>query len=301
MFEGFSLVTLTVVALGAAAPLLLAALGGMFSERSGIINIGLEGMMLSGAFAAGLWGYFFQSGGWVPWVGFLWAGLAGALLAWLHAWICIRMKADQIISGVALNILASQSTIFLSLLIFGGKGGSGLLKQTAGKLSVGTFQISPFFLVSIAILVASSWAMFRTPFGLRLRASGEHPQAAASAGISVSKMRTIGVLLSGLLAGFAGAILVNEAGNFSKDMTAGRGYIALAALIFGGWKPWPVLFACLLFGFAYALNFQVQSLPQIHIPSEFLDMLPYLLTILALAGVVGRSQAPAVLGQVEDH
>ncbi len=300
MFDNFSFLSLLVVMLGAATPLLLAALGGMFSERSGIVNIGLEGMMLSGAFAAGVVGFFLRGEVWSPWLGFFFAGVVGALLAALHAWMTIQMRVDQIISGVALNILASQGTIFLSLFIFGAKGGSGLIPKTAGKIFIGKMAFSPFFFLALLILFLSSWLIFKTPFGLRLRACGEFPAAAKSAGIPVKKMRYIGVIMSGLLAGLAGAVLLNEAGSFTKDMTAGRGYIALAALIFGGWKPFPVFVASLLFSFAYALNFQLQSMPAFHIPSEFLNMLPYLLTILALMGFVGRSKPPAALGQIDE-
>lgn len=296
--KGFSFWTLLSVTLAASAPLLLAALGGLFSERSGIINIGLEGMMLTGAFAAGWVGFMYPhwgQGG--PWVGFLAAGLAGAALAVIHAAVCIVLRTDQIISGVALNILALQGTTFLSMVIFGGKGGTGLLQHTLPKWSLGPLQISPLLPVTVVLLVTTWWVVFRTPFGLRLRACGEYPAAVQSAGVSVAKTQAIAVIVSGALAGLGGAILVSEAGNFGKDMTAGRGYIALAALIFGGWKPIPVMFASLLFGFAYALNFQLQTMPNIPIPSEWINMLPYVLTILALCGLVGRSRAPASLGQ----
>ena len=293
---GISFWTLLTVALAAAVPLLLAALGGLFSERSGIINIGLEGMMLVGAFAAGWVGFMFpHMGGWGPWFGFLLAGFAGAALAAVHAVICINLRTDQIISGVALNILALQGTTFLSLVIFGGKGGTGLL-STMPKLAIGPLQLSPFFFITALVLVGTWWLVFRTPFGLRLRACGEYPNAVTSAGVSVAKTQAIGVITSGFLAGLGGAVLVNEAGNFGKDMTSGRGYIALAALIFGGWKPIPAMFACLLFGLAYALNFQLQTIPNIKIPTEWINMLPYVLTILALCGLVGRSQPPASLG-----
>lgn len=296
--SGFSLWTLITVALAASAPLLLAALGGLFSERSGVINIGLEGMMLAGAFAAGWVGFAMPSSTHLsPWLGLLLAGLAGAGLASLHAAVCIVLRTDQIISGVAINILALHGTTFSSLVLFGGKGGSGLI-PTMPKLSLGPLQLSPLLLVAALTLAGTWWLVFRTPFGLRLRACGEVPAAVESAGLSVKKLQWIGVLLSGTLAGMGGALLVNEAGNFGKDMTAGRGYIALAALIFGGWKPIPVLFACLLFGVTYALNFQLQTMPNINIPSEWINMLPYLLTILALCGLMGRSRPPASLGQL---
>lgn len=296
--HGFSWWTLLTVALASSCPLLLAALGGLFSERSGVVNIGLEGMMLMGAFAAGWVGFALPDlGAASPWLGFLLAGVAGAMLASIHVLLCVVWRTDQIISGVALNLLALQATTFLSLLLFGGKGGTGLLPHTVNKWSIGFLDLSPFFLVCVVVLLATWWLVFRTPFGLRLRGCGEYPAAIASAGISVIRIQTTAVILSGALAGWGGAILVNEAGNFGKNMTAGRGYIALAALIFGGWKPLPAALACLLFGLAYALNFQLQTIPSIRIPSEWINMLPYVLTILALCGLVGRSRPPASLGQ----
>ncbi len=303
MFEAlFSLswTTLWVVTLAAAAPLALAALGGLLSERSGVVNIGLEGMMLVGAFATAWAGIFGPSGAWGAVLGLLLAGLAGAMLAGLHALLCLWGKADQIISGVALNIFASEMTIFLALWVYGTKGSTGLMAYTLGEVSLGALRISLFFVLVLCVWVGLEIMLWRTVWGLRLRACGEHPQALYSTGISPYKVQIWAVLASGFLAGLAGAALVHGAGNFSKNMTAGRGYIALAALVFGNWLPRRVLAACLLFGFAYALNFQLQALPTNKIPSEFLSMLPYALTLLALVGWVGRSRPPAALGKPLD-
>jgi len=296
-----SWLTMLGVTLSAALPLFLAALGGLYSERSGIINIGLEGMMLAGAFAAGVTSFAMASSPHVgPWLGVLAAGAAGMAFAWIHGLLCINMRADQIISGVAINILVAQGTIFASMLLFGGKGGSKAL-ATVPEWSLGPLQLSPLLLVGLVALALTSWLLWRTPFGLRLRACGEKPQAASSAGIDVARMQMTAVLISGLLAGLGGAVLLQEAGRFGKEMTAGRGYIALAALIFGGWRPTPVLLACLFFGGAFALKDQLGAFSQIHIPSEWLRMVPYVLAMLAMCGLVGRVQPPAALGQIEDN
>lgn len=287
------------VTLSAALPLFLAAIGGMFSERSGIINIGLEGMMLAGAFAAALTGVWMTGmPGASPWVGVLVAGLAGALFAALHAVLCIQMRADQIISGVAINILVAQGTIFASMYLFGGKGGSPRI-PTIQEFALGTFSLSPLLVAGFLVLLGSAWLLWKTPYGLRLRACGEHPAAARTAGIQVAAMQWSAVLISGFLAGLGGAALLNEVGRFGKEMTAGRGYIALAVLIFGSWRPYPVLGACLFFGSAFAFKDQVTALTGLKLPSEWLMMLPYLLAILALCGFVGRSQPPAALGKIE--
>lgn len=285
--------TMCSVALAAALPLFLAAIGGLYSERSGIINIGLEGMMLAGAFAAGVWGVFLpeQTLFWT-WFGVLLAGIAGMALAWLHAIMCIKMRADQIISGVALNILVLQGTIFLSMFLFGGKGGSPAI-PTITDWGVGPLQLSPLLLLGVVALVGTSWLLWQTPFGLRLRACGEHPEAARSAGIPVAAMQLKAVLISGFLAGLGGAVLLHTAGRFGKEMTAGRGYIALAALIFGGWRPTPVLGACLFFGVAFALKDQLSAVTSWQLAPEWLTMLPYALALLALCGFVGQVKPPA--------
>lgn len=290
-----ALPVLLTVTIGTSLPLVFAALGGLFSERSGIINIGLEGMMLIGAWATAWAGSWAGSSLWSPWLGMAIGALAGGFYASLHALLTIRAKADPIVSGVALNLLASQVTLLLSLLAFGGKGGSGLLPATVSKIAWGGLSLSPFLPVALLAVGATAFVLWQTPWGLHLRACGEAPSAAKAAGLPVARLQTSAVIASGLLAGFAGAILVQEAGSFSKEMTAGRGYIALAALIFGAWKPGRVLAACLLFGFAYSLHFHLQTSSS-SIPSEIVSMLPYLLTLLALAGFVGRMRPPAALG-----
>lgn len=294
-----SLTALFVVTLSAALPLLLAGLGGLYSERSGIINIGLEGMMLGGAFAAGVTSFWLPQHTILgPWLGLAAAGATGLILAGLHAYVCIHMRSDQIISGVAINILVAQGTVFLSMYLFGGKGGSPQV-NTLPEWAIGPFTITPILLLGVGLLLLSIWSIWHTPFGLRLRACGEHPKAAQSAGISVQKIQFTAVLISGLLAGLGGAVLLNEAGRFGKEMTAGRGYIALAALIFGGWKPIPLLGACLFFGCAFALKDQLSVFIGFSIPSELLSMLPYIVAMLALCGFVGKVHAPASLGKTE--
>jgi simple sugar transport system permease protein len=291
-----SLAALFSVTCAAAAPLCLAGIGGFISERSGVINIGLEGMMLVGAFVAA-WVGLRVGGVTGAWLGIVAAIFAGVLFGGLHALLCLRGGADQIISGVALNILASELTVFLALWLFQSKGTTALLPYTFPSWGVGSLQISPFFIFTLIALAGLAVFLYRSVWGLRLRACGEHPAALESAGISALSLREWAVLASGAFAGLAGAALVHGAGNFSKNMTAGRGYIALAALVFGAWMPMRMAMACLLFGFAYALNFQLQAISMNKIPSEFLSMLPYLLTLFALMGWVGRSQPPAALGK----
>jgi simple sugar transport system permease protein len=313
------------VTLSHSLPLLLAGLGGLYSERSGIVNIGLEGMMLVGAFAAAWVGVAVGGSTGSHLLGLVMAGIAGGALATIHAVLCVRMRADQIISGVALNILALQGTLFCSVVVFGSKGGSKSISPIHDWKIFG-LDLSPLLLLTLLLLGLTAFVLHRTTFGLRLRACGEHPSAARSAGIAVSKMRFIAVIISGVLAGLGGAFLVHEAAGFTKDMSAGRGYIALAALVFSGWRAVPLSLACLLFGFAYALNFQLQnsgatlkSMPWlIGTPlqwfkttfpvlfsflqsSQFLSMLPFLVTILALVGLVKKTRPPAALGLEDSH
>ncbi|MCB1163982.1 MAG: ABC transporter permease [Candidatus Krumholzibacteriia bacterium] len=275
-----------------ATPLLFAGLGGMFSERGGVVNIALEGILLVGAFAAAAAAIATGS---LP-VALLAAVLAGVLLASLHALVTLRFGVDQIVSGVALNMLAMGATEFLMWMLYGSGANSPRIALTGpgGALGRVFVELPPLTLLALAAVPLCGWALFRTPFGLRLRAVGEHPEAADSLGLPVLRLRLAGVLLSGALAGLGGAFLSLGAGYFVKNMSAGRGYIALAALIFGKWRPRGVLAATLLFGFAESLQGQLQ-LPWL--PLRFVQMLPYLLTMVALAGVIGRSRAPAALGR----
>jgi general nucleoside transport system permease protein len=296
-----SLGTLLASTIRNATPLIFAALGGMFSERSGVVNIGLEGLMLISAFA-GVVGASL-SGSALVGLGF---GLAaGLLFALIHALMCITFEADQIISGTAINLLALGGTGFLMVQIFGSGGTSprvpGFKEVAIPLLSdiplIGPGLFNQSLLVYLMyLLIPITWfVVFRTPFGLRLRATGEVPEAVDTAGVSVSRMRYYGVALSGLLAACGGVYLsMGILSAFTEGMTNGRGFIALAALIFGRWNPIGAAGAALLFGFALAVTYQV---PQEVIPLEFIQMLPYILTIVALAAFGGRAIAPAAIGK----
>ncbi len=280
-----------------ATPLVLAALGGMFSERSGVINIALEGKMLAGAFTAAAVTYAadakFGMGNASPWVGLLAAIAAGLFIAAIYAVTCIRFKADQVVSGAAINILMFGIPGFLSGAFFLSSGSTPQLPKE---------HLIPWTPIVIAFtLVPISWyVMYRTPFGLRLRAVGEKPEAADAAGVSVKRMRYSGVLIAGALAGIGGAYLsIGQSSLFTRNMTSGRGFIALAALIFGKWKPFQTMLACLLFGFTEAVSYQMQAvkLPSgDDIPVQFIQMVPYVVTIVVLAGFIGSSRPPHALG-----
>ena len=273
-----------------ATPLILAALGGLFSERSGVINIALEGMMLAGAFTAAAVTWAVGN----PWVGLL-AGMgAGLVMAAIHAIACIRYKADQVVTGTAINILMIGLPGFLSGAFFLSSGSTPQIPKE---------QLIPWTPIVIAIaLVPLSWyVLYRTPFGLRLRSVGENPEAADAAGVNVARVRYSGVLLSGILAGIGGAYLsIGQSSLFTRNMTSGRGFIALDALIFGKWKPVPTMLACLLFGFTEAVSIQMQGVVKLpsgdDIPVQFVQMVPYVLTIVVLAGFIGHSRPPRALG-----
>lgn len=273
-----------------ATPLILAALGGLFSERSGVINIALEGMMLGGAFTAAAVTHATGS----PYVGLLAGILAGMLIAALHALACIRYQADQVVTGTAINILMLGMPAFLSGAFFLSSGSTPQIPKE---------HLIPYLPIVIAIvMVPLSWyILYKTPFGLRLRAVGENPEAADAAGVPVARMRYAGVLLSGVLAGIGGAYLsIGQSSLFTRNMTSGRGFIALAALIFGKWRPVQTLLACLLFGLTEALSIQMQGVVKLpsgdDIPVQFIQMVPYVLTIVVLAGFIGSSRPPRALG-----
>ncbi len=271
-------------------PLILAALGGMFSERSGVINIALEGMMLAGAFTAAAVTYAVGS----PFVGLL-AGMgAGMVIAAIHAIACIRYRADQVVTGTAINILMIGVPGFLSGAFFLSSGSTPQIPKE---------QLIPWTPIVIAFaLVPIAWyVLYKTPFGLRLRSVGENPEAADAAGVPVARMRYAGVLLSGILAGIGGAYLsIGQSSLFTRNMTSGRGFIALAALIFGKWRPVQTMLACLLFGLTEAVTIQMQGVVKLpsgeDIPVQFIHMVPYLLTIIVLAGFIGSSRPPKALG-----
>ncbi len=276
-----------------ATPLLFAGLGGMFSERGGVVNIALEGILLVGAFSAAAVNYATGS----LWLSLLAAIAAGVLLAGLHALVSLFFRVDQIVSGVALNMLAIGITEFLMWIFFGSGSNSPRLENVSpgGPLSNLFVELPLLTWVALLAVPLSSLVLFRTRFGLRLRAVGEHPEAADSLGIPVRRIQVYGVLISGALAGLGGAFLSLNAHYFVKNMSAGRGFIALAAMIFGKWRPRGVLLATLLFGFAESLQ---GSLDLPWLPGRFLQMLPYFLTMVALVGVIGRSQAPAAIGKL---
>ncbi len=267
-----------------ATPLLLAALGGLFSERSGVINIALEGLMLAGAFTAATVTHYTGS----PWIGLAAAILAGSLVALVHGIACIQFKADQVVSGTAINLLFLGVPALLSGALFASTGATPQLRQD---------QLIPNIPIILAFgLVPVVWYVLgRTRFGLRLRAVGENPEAADTAGVDVTRVRYLAVMLSGALAAIGGAYLsIGQSSLFARNMSAGRGFIALAALIFGKWKPVPTMLACLFFGLAEAVSIQMQGVSRI--PVQFIQIIPYVLTIVVLAGFIGHSRPPRALG-----
>jgi general nucleoside transport system permease protein len=289
-----------------ATPLAFAAVGGIISERSGVVNIGLEGMMLMGAFF-GVWASIW-SGSWV--VGILMAMLFGGLLALVHAVFSIHLLADQIVSGFAVNLLALGLTGFLYSSIYptGIQGGQvdrvpildlGFLDSIPW---IGNFLDTVFGSLSLlvwimfAVVILASIVLFKTTIGLRLRSVGEHPRAADAVGISVYRVRYVAVVVSGMLAALGGAFLsIGFVGTFAENMTSGRGFIALAAVIFGKWRPGWAFAATLLFGFGFALSIPLQR--EADVSSSLLATLPYVLTLIAVAGLIGRSIPPAAVGR----
>jgi simple sugar transport system permease protein len=293
-------------ALEQSALLLLPALGGVISERSGVVNIAMEGMMLTGAFVAVVVGL--QTGN--PWLATIAAMIAGGLMALLHAIVSIRFRADQIISGFAINIFAGGLTALLSARIFGLLDAGRIDPSQAlpylhipvlGDLDfVGKvfFQQNIVVYLALLILVGVEILLFRTRLGLRIRAVGEHPQAADTAGINVQRIRFGAVISSGFLSAMAGAFLsLSIVGTFNPNMTAGRGYIALAAMIFGKWSPRGAFVACLIFGLGEAIATYGQTALNLSESNTFLlSMVPYVVTVIVIAGLVGRSIPPKADG-----
>ena len=286
-----------------ATPIALAAMGGAFSERSGVVNIGLEGMMLAGAFCGVLGSHFTGS----PWLGVAFAVAGGGLVGAILAVFAIRLKADHVVTGVGINILASGATTWLMQVIWKRKGATDMVAGLGtwsvpglrGIPVLGTIlgTHSPLVYISLILIVLGWVLMFRSPLGLRIRMTGEHPEAADTVGINVHAVQYLCVILSGCLAGLGGAYLsLAQLNWFSKDMSAGRGYMALAACIFGGWNPLGGLGASFLLSFTDAIQMRMQT-AQIPLPVEIIQMIPYLLTILILAGAVVRSRPPAALGK----
>ncbi|WP_141430847.1 ABC transporter permease [Bacillus sp. 03113] len=298
-------------ALYSAAPLVFTALGGLFSERSGVVNIALEGFMLFGAFTSIAFTLLFQDtlGAAAPWISIIVAAVVCAVFSLLHAVASISLKANQVVSGVALNFLAAGLSVFLIKKIFG-KGQTDFIDFRINKMDVPFLSDIPiigriFFssvpltsYIAIGLAFAVWYVVYKTPFGLRLRAVGEHPMAADTMGVRVNKMRYISVMISGAFAGVGGAVYAASiSGNFSGGTISGQGFLALAALIFGKWHPIGAMGAALFFGFAQSLGIIGAQLPVIQdIPAILLTIAPYVLTILALTGFVGRADAPKALG-----
>ena len=297
-------------------PLILCAMAGLFSERSGIIDISLEGKMLSAAFAAGALAALTGS----PWIALAGAMVVSVLLALVHGFACITNRGDQVVSGLAINVLASGLTIVLGIAWFSQGGQTPALGADARFMPmdlpfIDAISAIPFIgpvystvisghnlLVYVALVTVplTWWVVYRTRFGLRLRAVGENPLAVDTAGISVSRLRYRAVMICGMLCGVAGAYLaIAQNAAFAREMTAGQGYIALAAMIFGKWRPLPAMLACLMFGFLDAVSIRLQGivLPVIgEVPVQLIQALPYILTVVLLAGFIGRAIAPKSIG-----
>ncbi|MFC6038354.1 ABC transporter permease [Paenisporosarcina macmurdoensis] len=299
------------VAIAYAAPLILTAIGGVFSERSGVVNIGLEGLMVIGAFIGVIFNLTFVDtfGSSTPYVALLAAMVVASLFSLFHAVASVSFRADQVVSGVAINLLAVAICLFLVKKIYG-KGQTDFVQETFLRNDIWLLEKIPFLgpmffqdvywtsVIAIGVAILAWVVLYYTPFGLRLRAVGEHPMAADTMGINVTRMRYIAVMISGGLAGIGGAIYAQSISqDFGHATINGQGFMALAAMIFGKWHPLGALGAAVFFGFAQALSIVGGSLPVIsEIPSVFLLILPYVLTILALAGFIGKASAPKALG-----
>jgi general nucleoside transport system permease protein len=282
-------------------PLAFAALGGLYSERSGVLNIALEGMLLTGAFTSAAATFYTNN----VWLGVLAALIAGGLVGLLHAFLCVTLRVNQLVSGLAINLVATGLTSFLARLVFNGASAQQLpgippiIIPILAKIPViGTLLFQQDILVYLLILLVliTIYILFHTSFGLTLRAVGEYPKAADTAGISVSLVRYLAVITSGCLASLGGAYLtLVQVKFFAEGMSAGKGFIAIAALIFGRWHPIGSALACLLFGATEALQLRIQALGA-NIPYQFLIVLPYAIALLALVGLAGKSTPPAALG-----
>lgn len=283
------------------APLTLAAIGGVISERSGVVNIGIEGMMSIGALAGATVGYFTHN----AWLGFLCAGLAGGLLALLHAVASVTFRADQTVSGIAINLIGPGLAMFLARYFFNGATTTLPVPNKLPKvidqqnLKVTMFRglnIDITVLIAFLVVFVTWFVFYQTKWGLRIRAMGEHPAAVDTLGVSVYKSRYACVIISGILAGLGGGtVTLAIISQFTPTAISGQGFIALAAVIFGKWRPFGTYFACLLFGFSQALVIILGD-GNVVVPSTLLAMIPYILTIIVLIIFVGRSSAPKASG-----
>lgn len=298
-------------------PLILAAIGGTISERSGVVNVAMEGMMLIACFFSAYTAdktasMLHFSPGVAAMAGVVGAIVSGSLLAWLHAWASIRFQANQVVSGMAINLLALGLTSYLYYTLYGSQGTPSNLAGIPNVnipvlggisfLSLGSilFQQNPITYLAFLTVIVAYYFLFRTTLGLRIRSVGEHPRAADTAGINVQRLRYLAVTLSGALSGLAGAYLALNGphGLFTDNMTGGRGFIALAAMIVGKWTPFGAMGACLLFGFGQALAISLSGLTlgSYEVSQYLLNMLPYVVTIIVVAGLIGRSTPPAADG-----
>ncbi len=285
-----------------AIPIGLAAVGATVCERIGIINLGVEGMMLMGALGAVVGSFFTGS----PWFGVLCSILAGGLIGFLHAVLSIKYKANQSVSGVGINMMSSGLTIVIMKAIWDNDGISGNVKQVS-NISVPVLKDipvigllfnnqTPFLYISVVVVALAWYCMYKTPYGLRLRAIGDHPKAVETAGVNVNMYRYTAVVISGALAGLGGSYLSIVQNNlFVREMVAGRGFLAIAANIFGGWNPLGSFMASLLFAFAQALRL---NLADLNIPDQFIQMLPYLITFIVLVAVGQKAKAPEAMGNI---
>ena len=287
------------------APLILCALAGLLAERSGVVDLGLEGKMLFAAFAAAASGVATGS-----LVVALSCACGGAVaMSWLHGYACVSHRGDQVVSGMALNIIAAGLTVVLGIAWFAQGGQTPPVADSIRLKPIGEGLLAQNALVYLTFILVGAvwWLVYRTRFGLRLRAVGDNPYMVEAAGVSVLRLRYIALTLNGLLCGLAGAYLVlAQNASFGPNMTAGRGYMALAAMIFGHWRPLPATAACLLFGFldTVAIRLQGVNLPRIgEIPVQAIQALPYALTVILLAGFIGRNVAPQALGRpyIKEH
>jgi len=307
------LATMIPIALVYATPIVIAALGGLFSERSGIVNIALEGIMMVGAFSAASVTVALEPSPAAGWVGVLVAVAAGVVFSVLHAFASVHLRADQVVSGTALNILAGGLTVYLCQIFFHQQRtdafATGLAKVSVPGLAaipgLGTIlfrNVYPTTFLALLLVVATWFVVYQVPFGLRLRACGEHPQAAASVGIDVVGMRYAGVLVSGGLAGLAGAAMVlTQDIQYTIGSVHGTGFIALACLIFGKWNPFGALGAGLFFGLSQATSIYAKDIALLQrVPQDFFHLLPYALTVVALIVFSGKSVGPRAAGEPYD-
>lgn len=307
----YSMLVLTLIF---STPIIITALGGLFSERSGVVNIALDGLMMFGGFGAATTLVLLKTSSAIaPWISIGVGMLVGALISLIHAYLSIDLKADQIISGTAINLLASGATIYLAQIIFGQQRtpnfSNSFRKTTYPVLSdipvIGDIffkNIYPTVYLAFALIIIGWYVVYKTPFGLRLRASGENPHAVDSMGVSVRKMRYIGVIISGALAGLGGAILVlTQDTQYTVMSISGTGFIALAALVFGRWKPSGILAASLFFGFSRIFSIYSNTFAFLkRLPNEFFFALPYVLTIVALVIFSRKSVGPLAAGKPYD-